>query len=200
MRTMKAKIISALAVILLGVPLVLCWWLSSKDKRYDELVSMVECYPFPCTADFNQNGTLDRLEIVQDNPDDRLSWRLVITDDGRRLFELPYESTDNSFRTRAAIRRDGDVPRLLVYDGVSLEYVKGAFEWSGEEMSEIKTSPLDREILNAMAARDDSGSRQSWIIYQLLLYFALPVYLLFVGGFLVLFSKSKFLNGKPELR
>ncbi len=133
MRNGKSKIIVTLGVVFLVMPILGCWWLMAKDRRYDDLVSMAECYPFPCTADFNLNGTLDRLEVVRKNPADWQDSWLVITDGEREIFKLPYINMDNSLKTHVAIHKVEDTPRLLVYDGVNAKRIKSVFEWDGDK-------------------------------------------------------------------
>lgn len=103
MKNKKPLVPLSLAVIFIGIPVLADRRLTAKYARHDELVKMAECYPFPCAADFNGNGTLDRLGVVQKNPDDRFDRWLTVVDGGRELFAVPYDSTDNTFRTHAAI-------------------------------------------------------------------------------------------------
>ena len=201
MKRKRIAVLLSLAVAFIGVPVLADSWLAAKYARHDELVKMAECYPFPCAADFNGNGTLDRLDVVQKNPHDRFDWWLTIADGERELFSIPYDSTDNTFRTHAAIYKPAqvEVPHLLIYDGASRQRINAVFAWDGEKMREIEASSLEREILSAMAARDDTGSWHRWVMWSLASTFLLPIYCLVAGGILILFGIYWLRKGRPTL-
>ncbi|HVF27423.1 MAG TPA: hypothetical protein VM943_04210 [Pyrinomonadaceae bacterium] len=190
MKSKKAIVLLSLAMIFIGIPVLADRWLAAQYERHDELVKLVECYPFPCAADFNGNGTLDQLGVVQKNPTDRFDWWLTVADGEHELISVPYDGTDGTFRTHAAIYKpaQAEVPHLLIYDGASRQRIKAAFAWDGGKMSEIQPSDLEHEIISAMAARDDTGGWNTWVLWRLTSTFLLPVYCLVVGGVLVLFS------------
>ncbi len=200
MKSKKAIVLLSLAIIFIGIPVLADRWLAAKYARHDELVKMAECYPLPCAVDFNDNGTLDRLGVVQKNPSDRFGW-LTIVDGERELFSIPYDHTDNSFRTHAAIYKPAqiEVPHLLIYDGASRQQINAAFAWDGERMREIEASSLEREILSAMAARDDTGGWRQWVIWHLASTFLLPIYCLVAGGVLILFGIYWLRKSRPSL-
>ena len=188
MNNKKAVVLLSLAAIF-GILALADRWLAAIYGRHDELVKLAECYPFPCAADFNGNGTLDRLEVVQKNPTDSADWRLKVADGERELFNIPYDGTDGTFRTHAAIYKPAQVelPHLLIYDGASRQHIRAAYVWDGGKMSEIKPSDLEHEIISAMAARDDTGGWNTWVLWRLTSTILLPIYLV-AGGVLILFS------------
>jgi hypothetical protein len=55
-------------------------------------------------------------------------------------------------------------------------------------MSEVTPSNLEREIILAMAARDDTGSWSRWVTWRLASRIILPVYCIAVGWALVYYS------------
>ncbi|MCA1566209.1 MAG: hypothetical protein LC803_11340 [Acidobacteria bacterium] len=201
MKRKRMAVLLSLAVIFIGVPVLADRRLGAKYARHDELVKMAECYPFPCAADFNSNGALDRLGVVQKNLHDRFDWWLTIVDGERELFSTPYDSTDNTFRTHAAIYKPAqvEVPHLLIYDGASRQRISAVFAWDGERMREIEASSLEREILSAMAARDDTGSWNQWVMWSLASDYLLPIYCLVVGGVLIVFGTYWLRKSRPSL-
>jgi len=201
MRSRKIIVLLSLAVIFIGMPVLADRWLAAKYARHDELVKMAECYPFPCAADFNGNGALDRLGIVQKSPHDRFDWWLTVMDGEHELFSTPYDSTDNTFRTHAAIYKPAqvEVPHLLIYDGASRQRINAVFAWDGERMHEIEASSLEREILSAMAARDDTGGWHDWVIWSLASEYLLPIYCLVAGGVLIIFGVYWLRKSRPIL-
>jgi hypothetical protein len=190
MRANKPAVLVALTVVLIGVPILTDRWLAAKYARHDELVRLAECYPFPCAADFNGNGSLDRLALIQNTPTDRSDWRLTVLDGDLELFAIPYDGTDGTFRTHAAIYKPTqvDVPHLLIYDGASRQRLRSAFAWNGEKMQQVEASTREQEILSAMSARDDTGSWSQWALWRLASEVLLPIYCLVAGGALILFS------------
>jgi hypothetical protein len=194
MKNKRSIVLLIFAVILIGLPLLADRWLAAKSARYDELIRLAECYPdSPCAADFNGNGTLDRLALVQKNPDDRFDWWLTIVDDEDELFAIPYTGIDGSFRTHAAIHKPAQevIAHLLIYDGGKMPHIRSTYAWDGKRMREIEASPLERDIISAMASRDDTGTFHQWIIWEMASTYLLPVYCLIVGVGLVLLSRSK---------
>lgn len=201
MNSKRVVILSSLAVIFIGIPVVGDRWLAAKYARHDELVKMAECYPFPCAADFNGNGTLDRLDVVQKNPHDRFDWWLTVVDGAHELFSIPYDSTDNTYRTHAAIHKPTQIelPHLLIYDGASRQRVNAVFVFDGGRMREIEASSLEREILCAMSARDDTGSWNQWVIWSLASDYLMPFYCFVAGSVLIVFSVYWLRKSRPAL-
>jgi hypothetical protein len=122
-----------------------------QDQRDDELVALYECEPpDKCVADFNGDGVTDR--IVVDARD------FVVTDTSREMLRLPYDHTDNTLRTHFAIVHISGKSRLLIYDGATRQpYLRAVFAWNGAKLAETQPSDLEREIISAMAAHDDTG-------------------------------------------
>ena len=190
MKVNKPVVLVSLAVVLIGVPILTSRWLAAKYARHDQLVRLAECYPFPCAADFNGDGSPDRLALIQKNPTDDFNWSLAVLDGDRELFAIPYDGTDGTFRTHAAVYKPTqvEVPHLLIYDGASRQRLRTAFAWNGEKMQEVEASTLEQEILSAMSARDDTGSWHQWVMWRLASEVLLPIYCLLAGGVLILFS------------
>jgi hypothetical protein len=186
-RKAKATVLIVLAVLLIGVPVLLDRRLAAKYARHSELVGLYECYPFPCTADFNGNGTSDYLSF---NYNDGIDGRLTVTDNGQELFGIPYTGLDNTMRTHAAIHKSPEyaVPHLLIFDGTKSPRIEAAFVWDGEKMGEITPSNLESEIILAMAARDDMGGWNKWVMWRTMSELGLPVYCLLIGVGLAIFG------------
>ena len=166
----KTRWLIALAV-LINAPLLVDRWLAERERRQDarddELVRQYECRPsLRCAADFDGDGAEDILDVMSDG--DGAPARLVVLSRGREILSLPYDHTDNTLRTHVALRREAGKPRLLVYDGVSYRPpLKSALSWDGERMvEEFPASGLDREILDAMAAHDDTGGWHERTIFR----------------------------------
>lgn len=168
MRSFKPMVVLAVLMLLIGISLVINEPFAAKDRRYDELVRTYECHGSSCTADFNWNGSPDQLEIAE-NDSRGLSWWLILRDGPRELFRRPYVSMDGTLRTHFAMRTGTDGVRLLIFDGTDGEgkHVSKVYLWNGERMAETSPSSLDREILAAMAARDDTGGWTQWVTYRL---------------------------------
>jgi hypothetical protein len=122
-----------------------------KDARDDELVQRYECEPpDKCVADFNGDGVAESL-ILGDG-------EFVVKVTGREVLRMPYDHTDGTFRTHFAITNTGGKSRLLLYDGVTHRPpLSAAFGWDGGSLVNTSPSDIEREILSAMTAHDDSG-------------------------------------------
>jgi hypothetical protein len=176
----KAPIVTL--AILIASPLLLAGWLSAVDRRYDKLIASYECTRDVCEADFDGDGILGRLVI--ERPTQSESW-VVVIDGDRELLRLPREFIDYTFRTHVAIRMEPGGSRLLVFDGTGSERVRAVFVWNGQGMSQATPSIEDREILSAMAARDDAGTWSFWGIYRFLSLPFLIVYYLLMTTILI---------------
>ena len=69
------------------------------------------------------------------------------------------------------MRTEAHPARLLIYDGASRFdqklIVNLVYAWNGEELVVSTPDAADRQILAAMAARDDTGTLNQWVIYWL---------------------------------
>ena len=85
-----------------------------------------------------------------------------------------------------AVRNEVGHARLIVYDGSTAPgkktVVNAVYAWDGRKLSEAAAAPADQEILSAMAARDDSGTFNQWVLYYLAKW---PVRLVYVSLFVV---------------
>ena len=122
-----------------------------QDQRDDELVAHYECEPpDKCVADFNGDGIADRIVVAEGT--------FVVTDGSHEMLRLPYDHTDNTFRTHFAIINASGKSRLLIYDGAAHHpYLLAAFAWDGAKLVDAQPSSLERDIISAMAAHDDTG-------------------------------------------
>jgi sensor domain CHASE-containing protein len=99
-------------------------------------------------------------------------------------------SIDNTSRTHVAVRDGSGHARLIIYDGTRWPAqkiaVNAVYAWNGNRLSEIAPAEADKEILAAMAARDDAGTFPQWVIYYLLAWPGRLVYVsIFVAAALV---------------
>ena len=166
----KSSRLIPLAALLVQVPLLVDPWLAERDRlrdlRDDELVRVYECMPpRDCVADFDGDGSPDRLDIVAGGG--RAFGLLVAFSGGREVLRLPYDYTDGTLRTHTAIRGEWGRSRLLVYDGASHSPpLRAAFAWDGRNLAESPASELDNEILAAMAAHDDTGGWNERAVFR----------------------------------
>jgi hypothetical protein len=149
---------STLLIMLGGlilVPPFIDYWYSGaqtrRDRRDDELVRQYECEPLDkCVADFNGDAVADRIIVERRD--------FVVTDGSTEMLRLPYDHTDNTLRTHLAITEASGRSRLLIYDGAShWPNLRAVFAWNGANLGETHPSDLEREVLSAMAAHDDTG-------------------------------------------
>ena len=183
MRTKGLSKLAGLGLVFLFLPAMIDLWFLYKDIYYEITVRQYECMESGCKADFNGDGTLGQLvyDSTTPAPKDEINgdqqW-LVVTDNGQEALRLPYRYVDNTLRTHAAIHNQLGIARLLIYDRVSTEFPipNGVFSWNGSRM--VPASPTDKEksILSALAARDDTGSWNNWVIYRIL---RLPIIIIY---------------------
>ena len=166
MRSAKPMFVMLILMLVIGVSILVTQKYTTEDNRYDELVKTYECYPWPCIGDFNGDGKADYLTTVRTGAQ-HSPWSLVVFDSERELFRREYTSIDGTLRTHAAIRITADGACLLIFDGTSGQHENEVYMWNGERMAAIAPTPLDREILAAMAARDDTGGWHWWAMYHL---------------------------------
>ena len=179
------KIEIAIALLAVGVPLLLAGAIwephRRQDARDDQLYDKYDCeLPERCGGDLTGDGQSDQIYATDFLTHPERS--LIVTSNGREIFRLPYNYTDGTLRTHTALISNGAQSRLLIYDGVSYPTPrKAAFVWNGERMVEVPPSDFDREIINAMAAHDDSGGWFNRVIRRLLLQASLAGYYLLLA-------------------
>lgn len=82
--------------------------LFAKRVRQSELVSLYAVNPELFDADFDGDGSPDRLAV--DGTD------LIVLSAGHEIARLPRATTDGTFRTQLALRHTLEGPRLLIFD------------------------------------------------------------------------------------
>ena len=197
----SSKILLILALLLL--PLLVDQILNSKqsrlDARQDQLVRDYECYPLSsCVADFDGDGIPAKFYPVLTQA---VSGQLVVIEGGHEVLRLSYDHTDNSLRTHAAIHKEKNKSRLLIYDGTtSGEKGRAAFEWNGNRLVEVTPTEAENEIISAMAAHDDTGGRNDRAFRDLVRMISLvAVYLVlsFILLAVVLIRRGKRIGSDP---
>lgn len=167
-------------LLAVGVPLLIAGAIwepyRRQDARDDQLYDKYDCeFPDGCVGDLTGDGLPD---LMHDT--DPLTYpdrSLIITSNGREILRLPYNYTDGTLRTHTAVVSNGTKSRLLIYDGVNYQPPrKAAFGWNGERMVEVSPSDFEREIIDAMAAHDDSGGWFNRVMRILLIKAALIGY------------------------
>jgi hypothetical protein len=148
-------------VLLFFYPFVFDWLVNSefryRNLRYDSLVRRYECTPWNnCQADFDGDKKNEIVKIT-DCSSERWEWCVSISSVGREIFRHPYNNIDNALRTHIAVSWEEEKPHLLIYDKVSSRQTVGTFAWDGKEISEIQPTAFDKEVLDAMAAHDNTG-------------------------------------------
>jgi hypothetical protein len=96
------------------------------------------------------------------------------------------------------VRNESGRARLIIYDATrwpgQRTLVNAVYAWDGNKLSETTPAEADKEILSAMAARDDAGTFPEWVIYYVLAWPGRLVYAsLFVAA---AFFYRKY--GRPE--
>jgi|GEM_PF-2605943 len=165
-------------VLLFLFPIALSEWNTAKrqDRRNDELVEKYECeFKKGCFADFNGDGRKEQI-VVDRFLNNKVSSSFVVFDGARELLRRNCNHTDNTLRTHIAINNENGLLRLLVYDKASREHTIGAFVFNGDKLEQTVPDKLDREILEAMASRDDTGGWDERVIRGLKIKFGLLCY------------------------
>jgi len=186
-----------LALLLLAIaPLFVYRWISAKDWKDDELVRRYECLEGrSCSADFDGDGFAGKV-LIEWRKDSSVAgdqW-LMASDGGKELLRLPFWYADNTLRSHAAIRNEDGKSRLLIFWGAMREPKNGTsvYAWSDQRMVESIPMAADREVLSAMAARDDSGGFPNLVAFRLIRQGALiGYYILFVAGALLILIKRR---------
>jgi hypothetical protein len=183
-------------VTLIIVPIVIALLadraLVNRHIYYDRLLTEHECYPPPCQIDVNGDGIpgeIVDLHVLQGN------W-LIISDAGRELLRLPYDSTDGTLRTHIGVRSDDGGTRIIIYDGSRgpSQRVNAVYGWSGQGLSRVAPSDSDSLILSAMRAYDDTGSFHYWVLYKLM---RLPLFIILLLGMVIAAFR---LRARPSMR
>jgi hypothetical protein len=190
-------------LILVALPWPINYWRTQveerKDRRDEELFRRHECgYDSACAADFDRDGVGARFEVVK--PEAYRPYSLVVSDGGREVLRLPYHNLDNTLRTHLAVHEEGGAARLLVYDGVERNPpVRAVFAWGGGRLVEVAPGALELEILDALAAYDDTGTFNERVFRSLIGAVRLVVYylLLLVLAGILLWGKLRLPDGPP---
>lgn len=196
------RFLLALFILLVCLPLPFDRWLIAKIDHNNEVDLKYECFyeDVTCEADFNNNGTIDRLvwdRTTRPAPDFD-SW-LVITDGSMELFRSPCRYIDNDLRTHVAIQNSpAEGARLLIFDGVQQRniptpIIKTAYAWNGQRTVGVAPIALDHEILTALESRDGAGTLDRWSLY---LFFRWPV--LITYGLLLIIGAMLFRRVLPS--
>ena len=201
------RLLLALFILLVSLPLPFDRWLVTKIDHNNQVDLKYECAyeDVTCEADFNNEGTIDRLvwDRTTSPAPEFDSW-LVITDGSMELFRLPCRYIDNDLRTHVAIRNSAtEGARILIFDGVQQRNIptpilKTVLAWNGQRMVGVTPTALDQEILTALESRDGAGTLDHWSFYLLFRWPVLITYglLLIIGAILC----RRFLPSKIELR
>lgn len=168
-------------------------WFAGRDRRFESLRQQYECFSRPCLIDIDGDSVAEELAVQLTDSDKKPHDWILLKDGTNELLRLPYHLTDGTLRTHLAIRSDKPGPRLLVFDGArSFGIGRAVFRWDGNQVAAIEPDSLDEEILSAMAADDDAGTRSGWTLFRLqrrVLYLILGFGILATG--LIVFRKSR---------
>jgi hypothetical protein len=182
-------------MVLLLLPLPIDLWFVYKDLRYSVIIWLYECKHDVCEADFDGDGSSGKTFIDHTTPPPQpkipafQGW-LVVTDRGRELARLPYRYIDNTIRTHVAVHSEYGRPRLLIYDQIKMGVAppNGVYGWDGVQISRTQPTEFEKDILAAMAARDDMGSWNKWAFYRLL---RIPIFLIYYLPLIVTLIRLK---------
>ncbi|HEX6625682.1 MAG TPA: hypothetical protein VF064_18340 [Pyrinomonadaceae bacterium] len=190
-------------LILVALPWPIDYWRTRvaerKDRRDEELFRRHECgYDSPCAADFDRDGVGARFDILQ--PEAYRPYKLIVSDGGREVLRLPYHNIDYTLRTHLAVHEQGGAARLLVYDGTERRPpVRAVYAWSGGRLVEATPDAFDIEILDALAAYDDTGTFNERVFRSLISavrFVAYYLLLLALAG-IMLWGKLHLPDGPP---
>jgi hypothetical protein len=158
-------------LILILVPLPVSLWAVGKDLWDSMLVNVYEVRDSLQTADFDSDGLPGEIlfEPNSDEPKGNGEWPrtaafVVIRDHGQEVMRFPYRHLDGTRRTHVAVNSTTQPTRVLIYDRLGGAYPppNGVFAWNGQAMGQVPPAALDEEILDAMAATDDTGTWNLW--------------------------------------
>ena len=165
-------------VLVSVVPLIAFAYLQGRIGHYLTLLEKYECDRVRCEADFDGDGIPGALTIDASAPAVNFDSWFVVEDSGRQLLKLPRRRYDNSLGTVAAIV-PGPVTHLIIYDhirdGSPPRDLVFAYDGSSK-MIQVPPQKLDLDVLAALAATDDTGTRYRWLLVQ----FATPLVLLYL--------------------
>ena len=146
------------------VPAVVAVYLLQVIRSYDKLLEKYECDQSVCEADFDGDGIKGTLSIDREAPRPEFDSWFVVRDSGKELFRLPRRSINNSLRTHAALLPEEGRARLIVYDHMydtagprTLVLV-----FDGEKMQPVLPTKKDYQLLDAIRARDETGTLEAW--------------------------------------
>ena len=166
-------------LLVLAGPLFVHAWVTVKERRYDRLRELHECTPPRCRPDIDGDGNPGSTRIQTFSRGYQFA---MFNDGGKQVFRLLYQDSRNTLRTHIGVNHEGGRDRILIFDGLTrATTMRMAFAWDGNAVVPVPASSLDESILNAMAARDDSGTHSSWTLYDLVIYPLLAVYYLSAG-------------------
>lgn len=193
--TRNTKYVVLVSSIFVILPVLVDQWFAAKYRRYESLRQKYECYPPPCSFDITGDKIPEKLFIQQPDPNKRFEWFLFLQDGDKELLRLPYDQTDNTFRTHMAISPGPDDTHLLIYDGSAGpgNLTRSAYRWDGKQILAITPNQHEEEIIAAMAASDDTGTFHLWMIYQLarIPFYALIILVMIVTGGIVFVKRRK---------
>ena len=163
-------------------------WLALRDSRYNTLLQEFECGYYgetqPCKADFDGDGRLTHIEVKRHHDAPVELPPQFVGNEEQAV--LKVFSLDNTLRTHVAVRNEMGRARLIVYDAsmgpINRKVVNAVYAWDGHKLSETAAAPADKEILSAMAAREDAGTFNQWVLYYLVKW---PLRLVYVSLFVV---------------
>ena len=171
MQTLVRIGLGLLVLFLLIAPVYIYFRLSAMHQRYADIVTKYECLHEECAADFNGDGTAEKLVIERKSPSPaglysaNQAW-LVVNDANRELLRIPYSYVDNTLRTHAAIRPTATGSRLLIFDhDTGGQPLRQVFAWNDRQMTQVPPSTEDEKIFAALSARDDAGSWNQWVLF-----------------------------------
>ncbi len=190
----KITLVTVLTSLLFVAPALLAFWLSSVDKRYDDVLDIYECPRDVCAADFNGDGISQRLIVNRESPSSVEGSVSVTRNNGQELLRLPYRHIDNTLRMHIGIRGGSTKTHLIIYDQLKGDgrTFNTVFEWDGEKMAQVPPSEDDQEVLYAMAARDDAGGFNKWVLFRISKTPVLLCYYSLFGVMLWKFRQSSF--------
>jgi len=94
--------------------------------------------------------------------------RLIVEDAGRRLLDLPYHHTDNTWRTHVGARINHGATRLVLFHTNPPERImREVYAWNGSALEKTSWTLADRQLLDAFAADDDHGTLHAWLVWWL---------------------------------
>lgn len=202
---MKKILFTLFFLILLYAPFLVVKSVSDYYEHHEKIAKKYECYPVEtCRTDFNDDGKPDVFKIV-DEPDKEFLhfYRLKIfveeSDRPKEILNIPYDSTDNTYRTHVAVAQFFGRKELIVYDTISNEQF---FYWNGERLASIRIGETDtfderavyeQEIRRAMSINDDTGGfdLKIMILSTFKLFFGLYYFVLFAGVGLFFYSNKQ---------